>query len=71
MSDTSVKISVLPNGPLVVKGDFELSDADGKTWDLSGKPAVYLCRCGASQNRPFCDGGHKGAGFQCSATPAS
>ena len=46
-----------------------LSDAEGRTWDLTGKPAVSLCRCGASENRPFCDGSHKRIGFQCAATP--
>ena len=33
-----------------------LCDAEGKEWDLTGKLAVSLCRCGASENRPFCDG---------------
>jgi CDGSH-type Zn-finger protein len=69
MSDP-VKITVRPNGPLVVQGNFELSDVDGNKWDLAGKPAVGLCRCGQSKNRPFCDGAHNGTGFQCSATPA-
>jgi CDGSH-type Zn-finger protein len=34
-------------------------DADGNKYDLTGKPAFSLCRCGASVNKPFCDGSHK------------
>jgi CDGSH-type Zn-finger protein len=68
MSET-VKITVRPNGPLRVEGPIKLTDADGREWDLTGKPAISLCRCGASQNRPFCDGSHKVIGFQCTATP--
>jgi CDGSH-type Zn-finger protein len=70
MSET-VKVSVLGNGPLKVEGSIELVGADGKQWDLTGKPAVFLCRCGASENRPFCDGAHKRMGFACTAAPAS
>jgi CDGSH-type Zn-finger protein len=64
-----VKITVRANGPLLVEGAISLSDVDGKQWDLSGKSAVALCRCGASENRPFCDGAHKRIGFQCAASP--
>ena len=65
-----VKITVRPNGPLRVEGHIVLTDADGKEWDLTGKPAVSLCRCGASEKRPFCDGSHNKVGFMCAATPA-
>jgi len=64
-----VKITVRPNGPLRVEGPITLTDADGRQWDLTGKPAISLCRCGASANRPFCDGSHKTIGFVCQATP--
>ncbi|MDE3104326.1 MAG: CDGSH iron-sulfur domain-containing protein [Acidobacteriota bacterium] len=64
-----VKIIVKPNGPLRVEGAFELVDAEGNAWDLTGKPAVSLCRCGASANRPFCDGSHRTAEFTCAASP--
>jgi CDGSH-type Zn-finger protein len=64
-----VKITVRPNGPLLVEGAFALSDLNGKQWDLTGKPAVALCRCGASENRPFCDGAHKQIGFQSAPSP--
>jgi CDGSH-type Zn-finger protein len=59
-----VKITVRPDGPLQVEGAIELCDGSGKQWDLTGKPAVFLCRCGASEKRPFCDGAHKRIGFQ-------
>jgi CDGSH-type Zn-finger protein len=69
MSEEAVKITVRPNGPLRVEGHILLTDADGKQWDLTGKPAVSLCRCGASEKRPFCDGSHNRVGFQCAASP--
>ena len=69
MSDEAVKVTVRRNGPLRVEGAIVLVDADGKEWDLTGKPAISLCRCGASANRPFCDGSHNRIGFQCSASP--
>ena len=65
-----VRITVRPNGPLRVEGHIVLQDADGATWDLTGKPAVSLCRCGLSEKRPFCDGSHNRQGWQCNASPA-
>lgn len=65
-----VRITVRPNGPLRVEGHIILQDADGKTWDLAGKPVVGLCRCGLSEKRPFCDGSHNRQGWQCNASPA-
>ena len=63
----SVKITIRPNGPYRVEGpegSFELVDADGNKFDLTGKPGISLCRCGASTNKPFCDGTHSKIGFQ-------
>jgi CDGSH-type Zn-finger protein len=63
----SVKITVRKNGPFRVEdpeGLIELVDADGTKYDLTGKPAYSLCRCGASINKPFCDGTHSKIGFQ-------
>jgi CDGSH-type Zn-finger protein len=65
-----VKITVRPNGSLRVEGPIVLCDAEGRQWDLTGKPAISLCRCGASADRPFCDGSHKTSGFLCAASPA-
>jgi len=57
-----VTITVRPNGPLRVddpSGLVDLVDAAGNKYDLTGKTAFSLCRCGDSANRPFCDGTHK------------
>ncbi|MGD0507213.1 MAG: CDGSH iron-sulfur domain-containing protein [Terriglobales bacterium] len=57
-----VTITVRTNGPLRIddpNGVVEIVDANGNKYDLTGKPAFSLCRCGASANRPFCDGSHK------------
>lgn len=62
-----VKIIVRKNGPYRVEapeGTIELVDADGNQYDLTGKPAFSLCRCGGSVNKPFCDGTHTRIGFQ-------
>jgi CDGSH-type Zn-finger protein len=53
----------LKNGPLEVSGSVQLLDADGKPVPAGDDP-VYLCRCGRSSNKPFCDGSHKKAGFE-------
>jgi CDGSH-type Zn-finger protein len=61
-----VKITLRPNGPYRVEapgGNIELVDANGTRYDLTGKPAFSLCRCGASVNKPFCDGTHSKIGF--------
>ena len=62
---SQVKVSIRDNGPLLVSGLIEVVDGEGKPLTLSpDKPAIALCRCGASANKPFCDGAHKAAGFQ-------
>ncbi len=61
MADT--KITVRPNGPYVVQGEITVVDADGNTFDVSGRPMVALCRCGGSSTKPFCDGTHSRIGF--------
>lgn len=58
------KITVIGNGPLQVEGDIALSDGKGQAFGLGGRTAIYICRCGHSENKPFCDGSHKKAGFQ-------
>lgn len=59
-----VTITARRNGPFRVEGPIKLVDADGNEYDLTGKPAVSLCRCGGSVNKPFCDGTHSKIGFQ-------
>lgn len=60
MSD-SAGIDVLKNGPYIVDGLEELTNSKDAELDAKGK--VALCRCGASANKPFCDGAHKKIGF--------
>jgi CDGSH-type Zn-finger protein len=63
----SVKITIKKNGPYRVEaaeGAIELVDSEGNKFDLTGKPVFALCRCGGSQNKPFCDGQHSAIGFQ-------
>ena len=60
-------ISCSKNGPLIVKGLENFIDSDGS--HLETKPAMGLCRCGASLNKPFCDGNHKYAGFTDDLAP--
>lgn len=60
-----VKIRMRDNGPFVVEGPISLTDADGNEFNIDpGKPAIALCRCGQSGNRPFCDGSHNKCGFE-------
>ena len=63
MSDVSIRIR--DNGPLLVEGSFNLLDGEGNPLPLDADiPAFALCRCGASANKPFCDGAHKNCDFQ-------
>lgn len=59
----STKIIVKNNGSIRVEGDFEVTDETGKAFDLAGRSAIGLCRCGQSANKPFCDGSHAKCGF--------
>ncbi|MFT5573858.1 MAG: putative Fe-S cluster protein YjdI [Cryomorphaceae bacterium] len=56
-----VVIKVLANGPMLVKCKVSFTMPDGTTKEVAN-PA--LCRCGASANKPFCDGAHVKAGFK-------
>lgn len=60
---TDVKITVRKNGSLLVSGPVTLEDASGRPFGLSGRTSIGLCRCGHSENKPFCDGSHARAGF--------
>jgi CDGSH-type Zn-finger protein len=61
-SDERATITPYENGPLIVRGDFEILDADGEPIP-AGRKTVALCRCGVSAIKPFCDGTHKLVGF--------
>jgi CDGSH-type Zn-finger protein len=57
------KIIVRDNGSLRIEGDVELFDMSGNKYDLAGRTAFSLCRCGATKRPPFCDSSHKTSGF--------
>lgn len=60
-----VTISIRKNGPYVVEGAIALVDWEGKAVEIpAGNTSVKLCRCGASVNKPFCDGTHSRIGFR-------
>lgn len=59
----ATKITVRNSGPIRIEGEFVIYDQDGKAFDLAGRTAISLCRCGQSSNKPFCDGTHKDCGF--------
>jgi CDGSH-type Zn-finger protein len=63
MSDPTIQ--VLPKGPYLVAGKVTLLDASGKQIEAGEK--IALCRCGASTNKPFCDGTHSKIGFDAAA----
>jgi CDGSH-type Zn-finger protein len=58
----AVVITPYRDGPLLVRGSFQLRDDQGraiKSPHKSPRATVALCRCGKSRSRPFCDGTHK------------
>jgi uncharacterized Fe-S cluster protein YjdI len=55
-------IELRPNGPIVINNECMIKHSDGREETRSAK--VFLCRCGASSNKPFCDGTHKKIGFE-------
>ncbi|GIF08333.1 CDGSH iron-sulfur domain-containing protein [Actinoplanes siamensis] len=59
----SATITPYEDGPLIVRGDFELRTPDGETIDPA-RGTIALCRCGKSAIKPFCDGTHKTFGFK-------
>ena len=61
ISHDKVKISPSRNGPLLIKGEVDLELPDGSVKNCTGNTA--LCRCGASSNKPFCDGTHSKVSF--------
>lgn len=64
-----MKITALTNGPLLVDGDCSLVDQNGKAYVPQNAAKFALCRCGASAQKPFCDGAHAKNGFQCPPQP--
>ncbi|WP_108821645.1 CDGSH iron-sulfur domain-containing protein [Dysgonomonas sp. Marseille-P4361] len=59
--ESLLKVKVYPNGPILVDGTVELTLADGTVIE---KENPHFCRCGASKNKPYCDGSHVKIGFK-------
>ena len=57
-----LEVAPQPNGPLRVRGNLEICSGTGRT--VKRTAGEMLCRCGHSQNKPFCDGSHVKAGFK-------
>jgi len=55
-------VTPINDGPYRIQGEFRITTQGGKPIAVS-KDEVWLCRCGHSNNKPFCDGSHKKAGF--------
>jgi CDGSH-type Zn-finger protein len=60
---TDVTITVRDNGNLKVVGPITLVDGEGNTIEVPEGKAVFLCRCGQSKTKPFCDSSHREAAF--------
>lgn len=58
-----VVIKANKNGPFIVDGPVRLVDSEGNEHPVVAGKKVSLCRCGASVNKPFCDGTHSRIGF--------
>jgi len=56
----SIVLSPVPSGPMKLSGSVEIGGANGETY---GGTETALCRCGASGEKPFCDGSHREVGF--------
>jgi uncharacterized Fe-S cluster protein YjdI len=55
-------VDITKNGPMMVHGNITIKDADGK--QTSRTKVTAFCRCGASQNKPYCDGSHQKISFK-------
>jgi len=67
---TEPTIKVIPNGPYRVTGPTKVTDPQGNVIDIEDGRAISLCRCGGSENKPYCDGTHGKIGFKA-AEPVS
>ena len=60
--DSEVSLTAKPGGPLVIKGQVKVIAADGS--EKAHDTITALCRCGASANKPYCDGAHRELDFE-------
>ena len=64
--DEPTTVDVRPNGPLLVRGRLSLQAPGSQPRE---EYRVALCRCGASENKPFCDNSHRAVGFRDASRP--
>ena len=60
----ALDVTPMKDGPLKIAGNLEICCGSGRT--VTRTKQTFLCRCGHSQNKPFCDGSHQAAGFRAS-----
>ena len=61
-----MKIKLIENGPIVLDTEDSFSFSAGESSEAKAGP-LFLCRCGQSATKPFCDGTHRKAGFEASS----
>ena len=61
-TEERVKVQVIPNGPMIVHANMCVTMSDGT--EVNKDVKASYCRCGASENKPFCDGAHKRIEFK-------
>ncbi len=59
-----VKIEIRANGPYRVTGPVDITDQSGNPYTIPEGQWVSLCRCGSSDNKPYCDGTHRDCEFE-------
>jgi CDGSH-type Zn-finger protein len=62
MQGTTVRVVVVPDGPYQLTGPLEIGSPHGTIESPAAQ--LYLCRCGRSANKPFCDGSHARTGWK-------
>ncbi len=63
----ALRLKVMDDGALQLRGDLSqirVVDGEGNAFDFGERRTVLLCRCGQSQNKPFCDSSHERVGFK-------
>lgn len=60
--ERETKVEILENGPLLIHGVMEVTNSNGNK--EKREKTTAFCRCGVSQNKPYCDGAHKKAEFK-------
>jgi CDGSH-type Zn-finger protein len=66
---TDPRITIRGNGPLKIDGDIPLLDHEENIISTPEGRSYFLCRCGVSTKKPFCDGSHKDCGFDGALAP--